>query len=170
MNVKDFGLSDMADFVYISRERMQQLQEELHHLKTQRRAEVARNIADARSHGDLSENADYDAALHEQELLEIRIAKLERTLANAKVIDPSELPDDHKVYIFSTVRVLNERTHTELTFTLVSAEEADIEKNLLSVTSPLGKALLGKTVGDTIETKTPAGTIRYRILDIERPR
>ncbi|MCX8051702.1 MAG: transcription elongation factor GreA [Chlorobi bacterium] len=160
----------MADFVYISRERMQRLQEELHHLKTHGRAEVARKIAEARSHGDLSENADYDAALHEQELLEIRIAKLERTLASAKVIDPSDLPNDDRVYIFSTVRLLNERTNTEMTFTLVSAEEADIEKNLLSVTSPLGKVLLGKTVGETVETKTPAGAIRYRILSIERPR
>ncbi|MCS6999305.1 MAG: transcription elongation factor GreA [Bacteroidota bacterium] len=158
----------MADFVYVSRERMRELQEELHHLKTHGRAEVARKIAEARSHGDLSENADYDAALQEQELLEIRIAKLERILANAKVIDPSELPDDERVYLFSTVRLRNLRTNTELTFTLVSAEEADIEKNRLSVTSPLGKALLGKKVGEIAETSTPSGTIRYEILSIER--
>lgn len=159
----------MADTVYVSRERMRELQEQLHQLKTQGRAEIARKIAEARSHGDLSENADYDAALHEQELLELRIAKLERIIANAKVIDPSELPADDRVYIFCTVRLLNERTNTELTFQLVSAEEADIEKNRLSVTSPLGKALLGKMTGDTVETSTPSGIVRYRILSIERP-
>lgn len=159
----------MADIVYVSRERMRELQEQLHQLKTQGRAEVARKIAEARSHGDLSENADYDAALQEQELLELRIAKLERIIANAKVIDPSELPNDERVYIFCTVRLLNERTNTELTFQLVSAEEADIEKNRLSVTSPLGKSLLGKTTGDTVETSTPSGVVRYQILSIERP-
>lgn len=158
----------MADHVYISRQRYQELQQELHELKVQRRAEVARKIAEARSHGDLSENADYDAALQEQELLEIRIAKLERTLSQAKVIDPSELPDDNRVYIFSTVRLLNETTGAELTFTLVSAEEADIEQQRLSVVSPLGKALLGKTVEDVVEMKTPMGITRYRILNIER--
>ncbi|GIV54305.1 MAG: transcription elongation factor GreA [Candidatus Kapaibacterium sp.] len=158
----------MSDTVYISRERMRQLQEELHQLKTHARADVARKIADARSHGDLSENADYDAALHEQELLEIRIAKLERIVANAKVIDPSELPADDRVYIFCSVRLLNERTNTEMTFTLVSAEEADIEKNLLSVTSPLGKALLGRLTGETIEMQTPSGKVQYRILSVER--
>ncbi len=159
----------MPESVYISRERMQQLQEELHQLKTHGRAEVARKIAEARSHGDLSENADYDAALHEQELLEIRIAKLERTLANAKVIDPSELPNDDRVYIFCAVRLRNELTKTEMTFTLVSSEEADFEKNRLSVTSPLGKALLGKQTGDIVETQTPKGVVQYRILGIERP-
>lgn len=159
----------MADTVYVSRERMRELQEELHQLKTQARAEVARKIAEARSHGDLSENADYDAALHEQELLEIRIAKLEQLISSAKVIDPSELPNDDRVYLFCTVRLLNERTNSEMTFTLVSAAEADFERNLLSVTSPLGKALLGKRSGETVETRTPSGVVRYRILSIERP-
>jgi transcription elongation factor GreA len=159
----------MADTVYVSRERMRELQEELHQLKTQARAEVARKIAEARSHGDLSENADYDAALHEQELLEIRIAKLEQLVSSAKVIDPSELPNDDRVYLFCTVRLLNERTNSEMTFTLVSAAEADFERNLLSVTSPLGKALLGKRSGETVEARTPSGVVRYRILSIERP-
>lgn len=159
----------MADTVYVSRERMRELQEELHQLKTQARAEVARKIAEARSHGDLSENADYDAALHEQELLEIRIAKLEQLVSSAKVIDPSELPNDDRVYLFCTVRLLNDRTNSEMTFTLVSAAEADFERNLLSVTSPLGKALLGKRSGETVETRTPSGVVRYRILSIERP-
>jgi transcription elongation factor GreA len=148
---------------------MRELQEELHQLKTQARAEVARKIAEARSHGDLSENADYDAALHEQELLEIRIAKLEQLVSSAKVIDPSELPNVDRVYLFCTVRLLNERTNGEMTFTLVSAAEADFERNLLSVTSPLGKALLGKRSGETVETRTPSGVVRYRILSIERP-
>ncbi|RMF34633.1 MAG: transcription elongation factor GreA [Chlorobiota bacterium] len=159
----------MAETIYLTRERMRQLQEELHQLKTHGRAAIASKIAEARSHGDLSENADYDAALHEQELLELRIAKLERIVASAKVIEPADLPDDERVYILSTVLLLNERTNTEMRFTLVSAAEADIERNRLSVTSPLGKALLGKTVGQSVETATPSGTVRYRILAIEKP-
>jgi len=159
----------MAETIYRTRQRVRELQEELHQRKTHGRAAIASKIAEARSHGDLSENADYDAALHEQELLELRIAKLERMLAAAKVIEPTDLPDDERVYILSTVVLLNERTNTEMRFTLVSAAEADIERNRLSVTSPLGKALLGKTVGESVETTTPSGTVRYRILAIEKP-
>lgn len=154
--------------VYMTRERVKELEEEIRDLKTRARAEVAQKIADARSHGDLSENADYDAAKHEQELLEIKINKLEQTLGNVKVIEQSDLPDDGKVYILSVVRLMNKKVQKEVTFTLVSAEEADFEKNKLSVTSPLGKALLGKTVGDVIETKAPAGMIQYEILDVQR--
>ncbi len=160
----------MADTVYVTLERMRQLEDELHQLKTHGRSEIARKIAEARSHGDLSENADYDAALHEQELLELRIATLERLVASAKVIKPSDLPNDGSVHILSTVVLLNERTNTELRFTLVSAAEADIEHNRLSVTSVLGKSLLGKVVGQCVETSTPSGSVRYRILAIEQPK
>lgn len=158
----------MADVVYMTRERVKELEEEIRELKVHARAEIAKKIADARAHGDLSENADYDAAKHEQELLEIRINKLESTLGKVNVIEASDLPNDNKVYILSTVKLLNKKINKPIAFTLVSAEEADFEKNKLSVTSPLGKALLGKTVGDTIETKAPVGMIEYEILEVGR--
>jgi transcription elongation factor GreA len=154
-----------ADTVYVTKEHLFAMQTEVHDLKTRARREVAQKIADARSHGDLSENADYDAAKHEQELLEIRIHKLESALGKVQVIDPSDFPND-KVYILSRVRLLNKKLHKELEYLLVSPEEADFEQNKLSVTSPLGKALLGKVVGDIVETKVPAGVIQYELLEI----
>lgn len=154
--------------VYMTRERVKELEEQIREMKTKTRAEIAQKIADARAHGDLSENADYEAAKHEQELFEMKLAKLEQTLGNVKVISASDFPDDNKIYILSNVRLLNTKNDKEVTFTLVSAEEADFEKNKLSVTSPLGKALLGKEVGDVIETKVPAGMISYKILEVSR--
>lgn len=154
--------------VYMTRERVRELEEEIRELKTKARAEIAQKIADARAHGDLSENADYEAAKHEQDLLEIRIHRLESTLGNVQVIEARDMPDDNCVYILTTVRLLNKKINKEVQFTLVSAEEADFEKNKLSVTSPLGKALLGKTVGDVIETKAPIGMINYEILEVNR--
>jgi len=157
-----------ADSVYITRERLEQMQAELNDLKSRGRREIAQKIADARSHGDLSENADYDAAKHEQELMEIRISRLETALSRAQVIDPSDFPND-KVYILSRVRLLNKKMNKEISYTLVSPEEADFEQNKLSVTSPLGKSLLGKVVGDVVETKAPAGLIQYEVLEIGKP-
>jgi len=154
--------------VYMTRERVRELEEEIRELKTKARAEIAQKIADARAHGDLSENADYEAAKHEQDLLEIRIHRLESTLGNVQVIEARDMPDDNCVYILTTVRLLNKKINKEVQFTLVSAEEADFEKDKLSVTSPLGKALLGKTVGDVIETKAPIGMINYEILEVNR--
>lgn len=154
-----------GDVVYVTREYLQTMQTELHDLKSRGRKEIAQKIADARSHGDLSENADYDAAKHEQELLEIRISRLEGALSRVQVIDPKDFPDD-KVYILSRVRLLNKKVNKEISYLLVSPEEADFEQNKLSVTSPLGKALLGKVVGDVIETKVPAGVIQYELLSI----
>lgn len=157
----------MAEAVYITRERLEAMQQEVHELKTKGRREIAQKIADARSHGDLSENADYDAAKHEQELLEIRIAKIETALSRAQVIDPKDFPDD-KVYILSRVKLLNKKTNREIDYLLVSNEEADFEQNKLSVTSPLGKALLGRVIGDIVETKVPAGVIQYEVLNISK--
>lgn len=160
------GYRDMAtDIVYVTRERLLAMQAEAQELKSKGRREVAQKIADARSHGDLSENADYDAAKHEQELLEIRIARLESALAKAQVIDPKDFPDD-KVYILSRVRLMNKKTSKEVEYYLVSSEEADFEQNKLSVTSPLGKVLLGKVVGDIVDMKAPAGVIQFEILAI----
>lgn len=157
----------MAEAVYITRERLEAMQQEVHELKTKGRREIAQKIADARSHGDLSENADYDAAKHEQELLEIRISKIETALSRAQVIDPKDFPDD-KVYILSRVKLLNKKTNREIDYLLVSNEEADFEQNKLSVTSPLGKALLGRVIGDIVETKVPAGVIQYEVLNISK--
>ncbi len=154
--------------VYMTRERVKELEEEIRDMKTRVRKEIAQKIADARAHGDLSENADYEAAKHEQELFEMKLATMERTLSNVQVIDPKDLPDDGTIYILSTVKLLNTKVKKEVIFTLVSAEEADFEKNTLSVTSPLGKALLGKTVGDVVETKAPVGMIQYKILEVKR--
>lgn len=155
----------MSAPVYLTKEGLNKLEEELRHLKTKGRAEIAEKIAYARSHGDLSENADYDAAKHEQELLEMRISKIESTLNRAQVIDPKEFPEG-KVYILSNVKLRNKKNNTEITYTLVSEEEADFMSAKLAVNSPLGKALLGKSVGETVSAKVPAGTIEYEILEI----
>lgn len=154
-----------GDIVYITRERLEEMQAELNDLKGRGRKDIAQKIADARSHGDLSENADYDAAKHAQELMEIRISKLESALSKAQVIEASDFPND-KVYILSKVKLLNKKTNREIEYTMVSPEEADFEQNKLSVTSPVGKSLMGKVVGDIIEAKVPAGTIQYEILAI----
>jgi len=156
-----------GDAVYLTREYLLQLQADLQELTTTGRRDIAQKIAEARSHGDLSENADYDAAKHAQELLEIRIAKIQTTLAKAQVIDSKDFPDD-KVYILSRVKLLNKKVNKTIEYQMVSPEEADFEQNKLSVTSPLGKALMGKTVGDLLETKVPAGVIQYEILEISK--
>ncbi|MCO6465265.1 MAG: transcription elongation factor GreA [Bradyrhizobiaceae bacterium] len=156
-----------GDAVYVTREHLEALRAELQDLKGRGRKDIAQKIAEARSHGDLSENADYDAAKHAQELLEIRISRLESTLAKAQVINASDFPDD-KVYILSRVKLLNKKVNAEIEYLMVSPEEADFEQNKLSVTSPLGKALMGKVVGDVVETKVPAGIIQYEILGISK--
>ena len=157
----------MADVVYMTVERMRELEKEIHRLKTKERKKIAEKIADARSHGDLSENAEYDAAKDEQGLLEMKIAKLESQIARAEVIKPEELPND-KIYILSKVKFKNLKTNQILDFLLVSEEEADFEKKKLSVTSPIGKALMGKKVGETAEMNAPAGKIQFEILEVNR--
>lgn len=157
----------MADRVYLTEERFVELQNELIELKTKTRRAVAQKIAEARSHGDLSENAEYDAAKHEQELLEIRIAKLEETLSKAQVIRPEELPND-KIYILSRVKLKNLKTASVVEYLLVSPEEADFERGKISVTSPIGKALMGKKTGEVVEINVPAGKLKFEILQIDR--
>lgn len=159
----------MAEVIYLTRQRFEELQTELRQLRSHGRREIAQKIADARSHGDLSENADYDAALQAQEMLEMRIARLEQILARARIIDPKELPNDGKVYILSTVRLRNCKTGSLVEYTLVSPEEADFTRNLLSVTSPLGKALLGKQSGERIRIRVPAGDMEYEIVEVLHP-
>lgn len=157
----------MSDKIYLSEEKFLELQNELIELKTKTRKIVAQKIADARSHGDLSENAEYDAAKHEQELLEMKISKLEETLSKGQVIRPEELPND-KVYILSKVKVKNLKTLQVIEYLLVSPEEADFEQGKISVSSPIGKALMGKTTGEIVEINVPAGKIKFEILEINR--
>ncbi|GAB1371357.1 transcription elongation factor GreA [Candidatus Kapaibacterium sp.] len=155
----------MSQTAYMTKERMKEIEEELHTLRTKGRMEIAKKIAEARSHGDLSENADYDAAKDEQGLLELKISKLSSLLANSQVISADEFPDD-KVYILSKVKVKNQNTNKIMEYQLVSADEADFEKNKISVLSPMGKSLMGKSVGEIAEIKVPAGTTVLEILEI----
>lgn len=158
----------MTNKNYMTKEKYKELEDNLKKMQTKGRKEIAQKIADARSHGDLSENADYDAAKEEQGLFELKIAKLSQLLSNAEIIDPSEFPDD-KVYILSKVKVLNKKVNKEMTFQLVSDAEADYEQNKISISSPLGKALMGKSIGEEAEMNAPAGIIKYKILDITKP-
>ncbi len=151
--------------VYLTRERLLELERELHLLKVKGRAEIAQQIAEARGHGDLSENSEYDAAKQAQGLLEIRISKLAQTLSRARIIDEKDLPND-KVYILSSVRIQDLRSGEELTYKLVSPEEANFEENKISVTSPIGKGLMGKIKGEVVKINVPAGTLDYQILEI----
>lgn len=159
--------SGMPETVYLTRERLVEMEKELHDLKSNGRKTIAQKIADARGHGDLTENAEYDAAKEEQQHLELRIAKLEATLSRAKIIDAKDLPND-KIYILSRVKLKDLTTGEEGEYLLVSPEESDYEANKISVTSPIGKALLGKTKGESLEIKVPVGVLKYKILDINR--
>ncbi len=153
--------------VYLTREALQKLKEELHELKTRERARIARAIAEARAHGDLSENAEYDAAKEAQGRLEARIAQIEQTIANARIVDENKI-DTSKAYIFSKVRVKNLQTGAEQVFTLVSPQEVNLDEGKISVNSPIGKGLLGRSVGDVVEIKVPAGKVKLQILEISR--
>ena len=124
-------------------------------------------IAEARDKGDLSENAEYDAAKEAQGLLEMRISKLEQIVANARIIDESQL-DTSKVLVLSTVKLLNKMNKQHMTFTLVAESEADLKTNKISVNSPIGKGLLGKTVGDVAEIKVPNGVLELEVIEITR--
>lgn len=151
--------------VYLTKERMKEIEDEYHYLTTVARKDIAQKIADARSHGDLSENADYDAAKNEQGLLELKISQLGELLAKSQIISSGDFPTD-KVYILSKVTLKNLKNNSKIEYSLVSAAEADFEQNKLSVTSPLGKAMLGRSVGDIIEVKIPNGVNKFEIVSI----
>ncbi|MDX9749843.1 MAG: transcription elongation factor GreA [Flavobacteriales bacterium] len=157
----------MSTPAYFTEEGLRKLQEDLHRMRTVERPHLSQQIADARDKGDLSENAEYHAAKEEQGLLEARIAKLEQVLANARVVDATQF-DDSRVYIHSRVRVKNADNGTQREFTLVAESEADLKAGKISVTSPIGKGLLGREKGEVAEVVTPAGTIRFEILEIAR--
>jgi transcription elongation factor GreA len=157
----------LGESVYLTRERLVEIEQELRDLKTNGRKAVAQKIAEARGHGDLSENAEYDAAKEEQQHLELKISRLERTLARATIIEAKDLPND-KIYILSKVKIEDLKTKERCEYLLVSPEESDFDANKISVTSPIGKALLGRTKGDSVEIKVPAGILNYKILDVSR--
>ncbi len=156
----------MADITYLSKEGMENLIIEIQQLKTKGRAEMARQIKEAREKGDLSENAEYDAAKDAQGMMEMKIAKLEELLSNARLLDESKI-DTSKVSVFTTVKLRDLKLKKELSYTLVSEKEADIKIGKISVTSPIGKGLLGKSVGETVQINVPAGVLEFTILDIK---
>jgi transcription elongation factor GreA len=158
---------EQTGVVYITKERLVELENILIELKTIQRKNIADKIAEARSHGDLSENAEYDAAKEAQAFNEMKIAELQMQLSRSRIINPAEMPND-EVHILSNVKVIDLKHKEEITFTLVSPDEADFELDKISITSPIGKALLGKKVGNTVVVDAPDGTMEYKILGISK--
>ena len=157
----------MSNISYYTAEGLKKLREELNQLKDVERPKSSQAIAEARDKGDLSENAEYDAAKEAQGLLEMKISKMEETLSNARLIDESQL-DDSKVLVLSTVKIKNQINGMEMNYTLVAESEADLAAGKISVNSPIGKGLLGKEVGDVAEIIVPNGTLKFDILEITR--
>ena len=157
----------MSNVSYYTAEGLKKLKAELNHLRDVERPKASQAIAEARDKGDLSENAEYDAAKEAQGLLEMKIAKLENTVANARLIDESQL-DTSKVLVLSSVKLKNQNNGMEMTYKLVAESEADLKSGKISVNSPIGKGLLGKKVGDTAEITVPNGALKFEILEISR--
>lgn len=154
-----------GNFVYLTQERLIELEKELKEMKTNGRKAIAAKIAEARAHGDLSENAEYDAAKEEQGLFELKISKLEDILSRASIIDVSQFPDD-SIHILSKVQIKNLKTEKIFNYLLVSPEEADFQSGKISITSPVGQGLLGKKLGDKVSVKAPAGLLEFEILSL----
>lgn len=152
---------------YVTEEGMAKLKAELKELKSVERPKISAQIAEARDKGDLSENAEYDAAKEAQGLLELRISKLETLIANSRIIDETQV-DNSKVFILSTVKLRNMANKAEMKYTLVAEKEADLKSGKISVDSPIGKGLLGKAVGEIAEIKIPSGVLKFEILEISR--
>ncbi|GAB4042111.1 transcription elongation factor GreA [Spirosoma jeollabukense] len=157
----------MAKISYYTEEGLNRLKAELVELKTKGRTAIAHQIAEARDKGDLSENAEYDAAKDAQGLHELKISKLEEVLSNARVLDESTI-DTSLVSVLSKVKIKNKKNGAEMNYTLVSEEEADLKAGRISVSSPIGKGLLGKRVGETAEIKVPAGVVEFEVIEIAR--
>ncbi|MDT3697636.1 MAG: transcription elongation factor GreA [Ignavibacterium sp.] len=156
----------VKNFVYLTRERLIELEKELQEMKTNGRKTIAAKIAEARSHGDLSENAEYDAAKEEQGLFELKISKMEDVLSRARVIDTSKMPAD-EIHLLSTVKIKNLKTNKVFEYTLVSPEEANLQEGKISVTSPVGQGLMGAKPGNKVKVKAPAGLMEFEILEIK---
>ncbi len=161
------NMNVMSKVSYYTAEGLKKLKEELDQLRDVERPKASQAIAEARDKGDLSENAEYDAAKEAQGLLEMKIAKLEETVANARIIDESQL-DTSKALVLSTVKIRNQANKMEMKYTLVAESEANLKAGKISVTSPIGKGLLGKSVGDIAEVQVPNGTLKFEILEITR--
>jgi transcription elongation factor GreA len=157
----------MSQLSYYTAEGLKKLKDELHEMETVQRPAISQQIAEARDKGDLSENAEYDAAKEAQGLLEGKIAKLKEVISNARIIDDSEI-DASKVYILSTVKIKNASNGMEMTYTLVAENEADLKAKKISVESPIGKGLLGKSVGDIADIQTPNGIMKFEVVEISR--
>lgn len=155
----------MGKIQYYTEEGLKRLKDELQELKTKGRSDIAKQIAEARDKGDLSENAEYDAAKDAQGLLELKIAKLEEVVGNARIMDNSKV-DTSKAGILSTVKIKNIKNGMTVAYTLVSEEEADLKAGKISSASPFGKGLIGKSVGDIAQVNAPAGMLEFEILEI----
>ncbi|MDC9722702.1 MAG: transcription elongation factor GreA [Urechidicola sp.] len=157
----------MSEVSYYTPEGFQRLKEELEHLENVERPRVSQEIGDARDKGDLSENAEYHAAKEEQSLLELKIAKLKQVFSGARIIDESQL-DNSKVLVLSKVKIKNIANNMEFSYTLVADSESDLKLGKLSVNSPIGKGLLGNSVGDVAEIQVPNGIMKFEIIEISR--
>jgi transcription elongation factor GreA len=157
----------MSAVSYYTAEGLKKLRDELDHMKGVMRPKASQDIADARDKGDLSENAEYDAAKEAQGMLEMRIAKLEEIYSNARLIDESQL-DLSKVLVLSNVKIKNQNNGMEMKYTLVAESEADLKSGKISVSSPIGKGLLGKSVGEIAEINVPNGVLKFEILEVSR--
>jgi len=157
----------MSDIRYYTEEGLKKLKDELHQMESVERPKISQQIAEARDKGDLSENAEYDAAKEAQGLLETKIAQLKNIVANARIIDESQL-DDSKVLILSKVKIKNVSNGMELSYTLVAENEANLKEGKISIESPIGKGLLGKEVGDIADIQVPNGVMKFEIVEISR--
>ena len=157
----------MSQINYYTAEGLQKLKDELNHLRTVERPSISEQIGEARDKGDLSENAEYDAAKEAQGILEMKISKMEAIVANARLIDETHM-DNSKVFILSKVKIRNMSNAMEIEYTLVAENEADINVRKISIDSPIGKGLLGKKVGDFVDIQTPGGLLQFEIIDITR--
>jgi transcription elongation factor GreA len=157
----------MADIKYFTPEGLQKLRDDLHQLVTVERPHISQQIAEARDKGDLSENAEYAAAKEAQSMLELKISKLQEVLSSARLIDEKKL-DNTRALIFSTVKLRNTKNGSIVTYTLVPENEANVKLGKISVSSPISKGLLGKTIGDLAEITIPSGTITFEIIEINR--
>ena len=157
----------MSQITYYTEEGLKKLRDELHEMKTVMRPSISDQIAEARDKGDLSENAEYDAAKEAQGLLEMKISKMEAILSNARIIDESTI-DTSKVFILTKVRIKNISNGMEMQYTIVAENEADLKAKKISIDSPIGKGLLGKKLGEIADVTTPNGIIQFEIMDISR--
>ena len=155
----------MSGFIYLSREGMEKLKDELNHLKSTERPKIINQIAEARDKGDLSENAEYDAAKEAQGLLEARIARLENELSKSRVLDEKNI-DLSTAKLLTTVKIENIQSKQKMSYTLVSESEADLKNKKISISSPIGRGLMGKKVGEIVDISVPSGVIKFKILDI----